>query len=62
MILSESAPATGTTVDAAIDMSFDAWSRLIGREATGAALLEAGDVRASGDPDITRAVLGIPAK
>ncbi|MEJ8846355.1 alkyl sulfatase dimerization domain-containing protein [Variovorax rhizosphaerae] len=58
VVISNGAPAAGTQVDATIDMSFDAWARLIGREASGRDLQASGDVKASGNKAIVGAVLG----
>lgn len=43
--------------DASVAMSFDAWARLVGREARAGALLEAGEIKLSGDVRLARAVL-----
>jgi alkyl sulfatase BDS1-like metallo-beta-lactamase superfamily hydrolase len=58
VILSEGAPPAATPADAVVDMPFDAWARLVGREASGAELLASGQVQARGDAALTHAVLG----
>jgi alkyl sulfatase BDS1-like metallo-beta-lactamase superfamily hydrolase len=45
--------------DATLEMPFDAWARLIGRETKGQALVDAGDIKTSGAPDLIQAVLAI---
>lgn len=44
---------------AELQMSFDAWARLVGREAKADALLGAGEIRVSGDAQLADAVLAI---
>ncbi|MDM0114803.1 alkyl sulfatase dimerization domain-containing protein [Variovorax sp. J22R133] len=57
VVVKDGAPANGTNADATLDMSFDTWARLVGREATGAALVASADIQASGDEALVAAVL-----
>ncbi|WP_144006966.1 alkyl sulfatase dimerization domain-containing protein [Pelomonas sp. KK5] len=59
VVIREAAPAAGQVVDARLAMSFDAWARLVGREASGAELLAGGEIQAGGEAAITNLVLGI---
>ena len=55
VVIKDAAPAKA---DASITMGFEAWARLIGREATGAELLASGAAQASGEAALIAAVLG----
>ncbi|MFO1269418.1 MAG: alkyl sulfatase C-terminal domain-containing protein [Rubrivivax sp.] len=45
------------SADASVTMSFDAWARLVGREAKAGVLLEHGEIVLAGDAQLARAVL-----
>ena len=62
VVITDAAPTRGGEADASIRISFDAWAKLIGREASGRELLANGDVQASGDDAIIGAVLGTASR
>lgn len=50
-------PGLHGQADASVTMAFDAWARLVGREAKAGALVEGGEIALDGDARLARAVL-----